>query len=297
MIADVFFSIIITTYNRADLLATAIESVLNQSFSDFELLIIDDGSTDNTKELVGSIQKKDSRIKFHYQHNQERSVARNNGISYAQGEYICFLDSDDRYENNHLESLHEEINKVNKPIGMFVCNVSRMQEGKKEKVPFDSAENYKNNVEFILLSKESVIPARVCLHHLILKEYRFNPSINISEDAELFTRILSKYPLYLLKHYGVLYNLHEDNTTNLKNNPYLGQLDSLRIIFNNEELKKHISAKTRKQKLSSCYYGLSKYYHLKRKRYKMTMNLLRSISLNPTDKSTKHKVHLIFFNK
>ena len=297
MISDVFFSIIITTYNRAGLLSTAIESVINQSFNDFELIIIDDGSTDNTRELVSSFQKNDDRIKFFYQLNQERSIARNNGILNAQGEYICFLDSDDRYEIYHLESLYKEIIKVNKPIGMFVCNVSRLDENQKQKVPYDSVENYKNNIEYILLSKESVIPARVCLHRLILEEFRFNPSLNISEDAELFTRILSKFNLYQLKHYGVIYNLHKDNTTNLKNNPYLGQLESLRLIFNNKELKKHISAKAKKQKLSSCYYGLSKYYHLIGNRYKMTINLIRSIFLNPKGKSTKHKFYLIFFNK
>lgn len=86
------FSVIIPTYNRASMLPKAIESVLAQTYPNWELIIVDDGSTDNTKELVANFIEKDGRIKYIYQENAERSAARNNGIKNAKGEYICFLE-------------------------------------------------------------------------------------------------------------------------------------------------------------------------------------------------------------
>ena len=100
----VFFSIIIPTYNRAHVLAKAIESVINQRYTNWELIIIDDGSNDNTREVVQ--QFNDPRINYVYQENTERSQARNNGIKLAKGLYICFLDSDDEYCDNHLVAFY-----------------------------------------------------------------------------------------------------------------------------------------------------------------------------------------------
>jgi glycosyltransferase involved in cell wall biosynthesis len=88
-------SVIIPTYNRADFLPRAIESVLEQTYADFELVIVDDGSTDETADVVARYA--DPRIRYHWQENQERSAARNEGIALSQGAYVTFLDSDDWY--------------------------------------------------------------------------------------------------------------------------------------------------------------------------------------------------------
>ena len=93
-------SVIITTYNRAQFLTEAIESVLNQSYQDFELIIIDDGSDDNTKEVLKPYQ---DRLSYFYQKNSGISKSRNEGLSNAQGEYIAFLDSDDLWKRRKLE--------------------------------------------------------------------------------------------------------------------------------------------------------------------------------------------------
>jgi len=106
-----FFSVIIPTYNRAHFLDDTILSVLNQKFVDFELLIVDDGSTDNTQKVVERYIQQDDRVNYIYQKNQERAVARNNGIQQAKGKYAVFLDSDDQFLPNHLEVLHHHISQ------------------------------------------------------------------------------------------------------------------------------------------------------------------------------------------
>ena len=87
------FSVVIPTYNRAHIIERAVTSVLKQTFSDFELIIVDDGSTDNTKTLIKQIN--DERIHYHYQANSGVSAARNAGAGYARGQFLTFLDSDD----------------------------------------------------------------------------------------------------------------------------------------------------------------------------------------------------------
>jgi glycosyltransferase involved in cell wall biosynthesis len=96
-------SIITPTYNREKFLPAAIDSVLNQTYKNFELIIVDDGSTDNTPALMVTYLEKDSRIKYLQQANQGQSVARNYALSIANGDFICFLDSDNYWPEDKLE--------------------------------------------------------------------------------------------------------------------------------------------------------------------------------------------------
>ena len=98
---DILFTVIIPSYNRADFIAKTIQSVLNQTCSNFELIIVDDGSTDSTEKTIFSF--KDPRIKYFKKENAERGAARNFGVSKAKGDYITFLDSDDLLYSKYLE--------------------------------------------------------------------------------------------------------------------------------------------------------------------------------------------------
>jgi glycosyltransferase involved in cell wall biosynthesis len=102
-----FFSIVIPTYNRANLIGLTLDSVLAQDFAEFEVLVVDDGSTDQTAEVI----KRYSDARLHYlpKQNEERGAARNYGLARAQGEYVLFLDSDDRLHPQHLRTLHEAV--------------------------------------------------------------------------------------------------------------------------------------------------------------------------------------------
>jgi len=100
-------SIITPTFNRAHLLAETIESVLAQTYPAWELIVIDDGSTDKTTEVVKQYADKDSRIQYFFQENKGASAARNVGIRKAKGKYLAFLDSDDLYFPDSLKNLQE----------------------------------------------------------------------------------------------------------------------------------------------------------------------------------------------
>jgi len=104
-----FFSVIIPTYNRKDFLPIAVESVLEQTFSDYELIVVDDGSTDGTAEWLRLSLNRAGAIKYIYQAHQGVSSARNCGIKNAKGEFIAFLDSDDRFCRQKLEITYEHI--------------------------------------------------------------------------------------------------------------------------------------------------------------------------------------------
>jgi len=97
-------SIILPTYNRVDLLRRSIDSVLSQTFHDWELIIVDDGSTDDTKTLVMRYQAQDARVRYIRQEKSNQSIARNAGAREAKGKYLGFLDSDDEFLPNRIES-------------------------------------------------------------------------------------------------------------------------------------------------------------------------------------------------
>ncbi|MFT5883703.1 MAG: glycosyltransferase involved in cell wall biosynthesis [Arcticibacterium sp.] len=103
------FSVIIPAYNYGHYISESIQSVLNQSFQDWECIVIDDGSKDNTAEVVKAFTQKDSRIKYHFQKNAGLSKARNRGISLAKGSYFQFLDADDLLESEKLRLFNDTI--------------------------------------------------------------------------------------------------------------------------------------------------------------------------------------------
>ena len=115
-------SVIIPTYNREATLKRAVESVLNQTYTDFELIIVDDGSTDNTRQLVENIH--DDRITYYYvKINSGAAAARNYGIERAEGEYIAFQDSDDYWHSDKLEK-QMKVMESNPDIGFVYHPIS-----------------------------------------------------------------------------------------------------------------------------------------------------------------------------
>lgn len=115
---DIEFSVIITTYNRESLIQEAIESLFAQSYKKWEAIVVDDGSTDNTQEIIQQYIDKGFPIQYTKQKNQGDAAAKNKGIELATKDYVTFLDSDDKYEPNHLE-LRNEILKHHPSVDLL----------------------------------------------------------------------------------------------------------------------------------------------------------------------------------
>jgi glycosyltransferase involved in cell wall biosynthesis len=252
-----FFSIILPTYNRANLISETIKSVLGQSFVDFELIVVDDGSKDHTQKVVNSFG--DVRVKYFYQNNSERSAARNNGIEKSEGKFICFIDSDDLFHESHLQVLFDEIEKHSFERAFYHTNVCEIKNEVVTKIPAEYVDDFRNQIEYILLVKHSIIPARVCIAKEILQQLKFNKQLNISEDLELFCRIAARYPVHKIDVHTVYYRIHETNSTNLMFNPFPRQLVALKILFRDKEVARFISRKARNKKLASCYDGIARF--------------------------------------
>ena len=225
-----FFSVIMPTYNRADFFSAAIDSVLSQSFNDWELIIIDDGSTDNTKDVVSTYD--DPRVHYHYQDNQERSVARNNGIKQAKGEWICFLDSDDTYLPHHLETLYTFIQEKNLKDAFLVTGHLIEENGERRKhLKIDTNKNLLKEIW-----TKFIFPTSVCVSKSVLIKNLFNPEYNIWEDTHLWLRVAAKYPVFQLKDFTAIQLVHEEssvvsgmNVVDLKVvNQYIDAVNNLR---------------------------------------------------------------------
>ncbi|HHH49798.1 MAG TPA: glycosyltransferase family 2 protein [Saprospiraceae bacterium] len=206
MEASPLFSVIIPTFNRSHLISKAIESTLHQSYENWELLIIDDGSTDNTKNVVNSYS--DKRIKYIYQEHAERSTARNNGIKNAKGLYICFMDDDDYYLENHLELFQNEIEKQKYPVKIFRNGFYFMDKGKLKK-----SKNYPLNSKVHPVRFWAFHFCSACtlaIHKECLFQNKFPTNYEYWEDTHLILRLLAEFPFQQIPSYTYIYSMYDE---------------------------------------------------------------------------------------
>ena len=292
-----FFSIVIPAYNRSGFLVKTIESIQLQDFEDWECIVVDDGSTDDTRAVIETLIQKDSRIRYIYQNNAERSAARNTGIKNAQGDYVCFLDSVDAFLEKHLSHLYDDISKKKHPVAMFFTNYILSKNGVFTNQVFPSL----GNDVFHYLCYNPIIPARVCIHRDILLKELFDEEIVIVEDLLLWIRIAVNYPLIHIEKETVVYNLHEDNSVNIGNQAALKRLNGL-LIFEKKykEIKKILKRKNWKYLIGDTHFNVMKYYLYKGYKYLAIKHLLLSIFYQKRHPQLKHKLYVcykIMFNQ
>lgn len=184
-----FFSVIIPTYNRADFIGQTITSVLNQDFDNFELIIVDDGSTDNTAEEVAKFEN--NRISYYQKENAERGAARNFGAEKARGEYLNFLDSDDLLYNDHLSTASNIIQS--EKVSLFALHYDLSVEGRIQSADYIPSKKVIN--EALIKEGNFLSCNAVFIHNQIFKENKFskNQVLAGSEDYELWLRLAARY--------------------------------------------------------------------------------------------------------
>ena len=247
-----FFSVVIPVFNREDLVEKVINCILNQTFKDFEIVVVDNFSTDNTVFKVQEIQKNHSNIKLICNpKNLERCISRNLGIKNSIGEYICFLDSDDFWLDCHLQEMYDLISQT-KIKGLYFSNA------------FDSI-NFGSLTERICpeLSKHPLFdylltytfnPSRVSVHHSVLQEFDFDPDIPGLEDFDLWLRIATKYPVFQLDKRTVVYNIHEDSTTATELRKSDREIKLYKTVLSKKIFNDVLPTRSKNRLMSMCYY-------------------------------------------
>ena len=185
---------IITTYNREHFVREAIESVLNQTFQDYELIVVDDGSEDNTYKSICAYRPK---IRYIFQPNAGPSAARNTGIHLSRGEWISFLDSDDIWKKDKLE---KQIQALQEEPQFKVCYTDEVWIRNGRFVnPRKRHTKYSGWIYLHCLPLCIISPSSVIIHRSVLEKVDlFDTSLPVAEDYDLWLRITALYPVKLL---------------------------------------------------------------------------------------------------
>ena len=209
---NILFSVIIPTYNRAGIIGRAIESVLAQTYQNWELIVVDDGSTDNTKEIVMSYN--DERIKYFWKENEERSIARNFGIEKASGDYISFLDDDDYYLPEFFEEFNKKIIAENIPVAAFMCDEYTEDDRGSRKLNHIPKHFINNPVRMLWEIQTSIRP--FVIHKDIFIEELFKENCPFGQDFHLAIRIVLKYSLLYIHKPLSVNKIHKNRGTKIK---------------------------------------------------------------------------------
>jgi len=285
MTTQPFFSVVLPTYNRAHLIGKPIESILAQTFSSWELVVVDDGSTDNTRQVVESFT--DARIKYIFQKNQERSAARNNGIANALGRYICFLDSDDYFLPERLQRLYNYLNTEQFPVAFYYTSkILEHPDGKREvcdeKPLFGSVHDH--------VVASTIHSQQVCAHRDVFQKHRFNPMFRIAEDTELWLRIADDFKIEPLCQPTIVVVEHPERT--IHGNTAGEMLQTARYFLGKEHSGGKISRAKQKELLSNCFFFIAKSYLLEKKRIRGLVFLLKAIAADTGHPQTKYRLHI-----
>lgn len=266
-------SVITPTFNRAAFLPQAIESVLGQTFADLELLIIDDGSTDNTRQLVESYAQ-DKRVRYFYQKNQGQSIARNRGLQEARGEFVCFLDSDNAWMLDKLEksvNVMQEQKGIDILYGDFVeideqgaeLGVNRMKRHSGRVTPELLKDNF--------VSMNTTMTRRACFECM----GGFDTSDRLAEDYGLWLRLSTRYRFFYLPAVLGYYRIMQDQISTDKERRLKANEDLLLAFL--ERYPESVTRAERRRGLSHFYLRRARYFASNQQIRRGCRDLLRSM--------------------
>lgn len=305
-------SIIVPVYNVEDYIEKCIKSILNQVFTEFELILVDDGSTDNSGNICDKYAEKDNRIIVIHKENGGISSARNIGLNIAKGEYIAFVDSDDYINKNMYHTLYNLIIKTQSDIAM--CNYKTISKDEEVNLNEDQIINSHdikciNNIQYLnnLYGKDKVkyiVMWNKLYKNEIFRKLRFKDS-RIEEDEFIIHHVLylSDKIVYIDKNY---YYYMQRNNSIVGSKYNLKRLDKIyaledRIEFFKEKKLVDLYNKAVKDYIDVFfwnYYEMKKEINGYKKEIKNIMKsynkVLKDMLFNPFI-SLKHKLFLILF--
>jgi len=277
-------SIVIATYNRAQFLVETIRSILNQQLQNFELIVVDDGSTDDTERLLAGYR---SQLRYLYQKNRGPSAARNLGVRYANADWISIQDSDDLCTPNHLQTLYGYV-KDHPECAMVFANGNYLggrEHNRETIIPRDKSQQLaKRGMKLEDFFEKSILRLQAAL--ISKKAYDaiggHDESLRICMDLDLGFRLLMNFPVAYLDSVVFSYRKHAGN---------IGRNEELRLTENIRVIEKllrdypsaraQLGSRTVSRRLAYRYYRLPKGRWRRNERHQAREALQRAIGLQP----------------
>lgn len=286
-------SVIIPCYNSEEWIIDSLQSIYNQTYKNFEVIIVDDGSDDNTQQVV---EQFDASIIYKYQENKGPAAARNLGGKLANGEYIAFLDSDDLWEENKLQKQISYIN-ANKEVDLILTNVTVVDEDKKylfkhyNKVPKFNDELI---IELFLGNIVMNTPTILVKKKVFDEVSGFPEDLPMREDHYFLMKVSNNHRIAHIKDHLVKRRIRESSISHdISPNNIL----SMNQPFINLSIKNFpILKKYKKQVLSDLYLSLAKKYWSLGKFKESKLHIYRSLKYNNTNFKS-HIYWLLIFLK
>ncbi|WP_315077731.1 glycosyltransferase [uncultured Clostridium sp.] len=236
-------SIIVPTYNNEKYIESALQSIFNQTYKDIEIIVVDDGSTDNTSEVL---KKYTNKIIYIKKENGGVASARNLGLNIANGEYIAFLDADDLYDKNKIEKQVKILKKC-RDIDVIYNNADVIDENSKYINTLRSEGVYKNKNNFLcmMLTRQLIpAPASIMLRKKCLEDgIRYNDNYLNAEDYDFILKLAERYKYEYIDESLYLYRRHKKNLTNNHNNQLKSEIDIIKAL-GIEKIKFFINSST-----------------------------------------------------
>ncbi|KAB0668518.1 glycosyltransferase family 2 protein [Oryzomonas sagensis] len=264
-------SVVMPAYNASEFIAEAIKSVLSQTYQNFELIVIDDGSVDTTGAIVSElIEKYTSTISYHYQNNSGAGIARNTGITHSLGDLICFIDADDIMVPDHILRQVDFMERHSN-VGLVFCDYRNFNEGafyleshfqtcpqlllqlkaKKELILEDPC---------LILAQENFGIAGTLLFRKSMLQYEpcFEPTLRVCEDFHFYYRLARHSSVGIVNEVGMLRRLHENNTSSDPTKMLSDGIYSRSLLRDNEQDPRVCTHLNRY--IAGCQMGLARYY-------------------------------------
>ena len=221
-------SVIIHTYNNEKFIAETVESVLNQTYKDYEIIVVDDGSVDGTRDALMPYMQK---IRYHYKENGGIASAKNAGISLSETEFIAFLDHDDLWVPDKLQLQMEHFNE-NPQIGLVYAKYTSFRDGKELRTKPEKGYSgwiFKELLSKSFIQTSTVVVKRECLDAV----GPYDETFSLGDEYDMFLRIARKFQCGFVDKGLTRYRVHD---TNASNNDFLFDNENLGVykkIYNN----------------------------------------------------------------
>ncbi len=273
-----YFSIVMPLYNKEKYIRDSVQSVLNQTYKHFELIIVDDGSTDNSAKILQQFD--DERVRYIIQENQGETATRNNAMALSKYDYIAFLDSDDFWLSDFLETMNALINEypnagaygcayLHVPASEKVLQEAEQMDKKRATVLTDNYFDYDHNHSQTLTASTTVIKKKI-----LEKVGMFTPGLRNWGDIDFWTRIGLYYDVAFTEKVCTIYNDVATGASKLVANLHAPVFDNYKKYMRDKTIPKQKRKDFKEYVIRHKLYSIYQQFLIDNKRFKAFKKLL-----------------------